>query len=158
MKRALVIAFAVVLSGSVSCFVFACTSFAVYSDKTLYGMNFDYPPCEVRFVLEEHGAGLAFIGSFWMGDHYGRTVGMNSQGLFSSCQMVSPARAMVEEPDPQELYVWNAFYDGLQNCSCVGEVTDDPQLTFTGFDGACLATLSVEAMKAAWKGPFGDLI
>jgi phosphoribosylformylglycinamidine synthase len=42
--------------------------------------------------------------------------------------------------------------------ACVGEVTDDPQLTITGFDGACLATLSVEAMKAAWKRPFGDLI
>ncbi len=124
MKRALVIAFAVVLLGSASCFVFACTSFAVYSGRTLYGMNFDYPPCEVRFVLEEHEAGLVFIGSFWMGDHYGRTVGMNSQGLLSSCQMVSPAKAEVEQPGPEELYVWNAFYDGLQNCSCVGEVTD----------------------------------
>ncbi len=123
-KRALMIAFPVVLLGSVSCFVFACTSFAVYSGRTFYGMNFDYPPCEVRFALEEHEAGLVFIGTFWMGDHYGRTVGMNSQGLFSSCQMVSPAKAEVEQPSPEELYIWNAFYDGLQNCSCVGEVTD----------------------------------
>ncbi len=42
--------------------------------------------------------------------------------------------------------------------ACVGEVTDKPQLTITGLDGTCLATLAVEAMKAAWKGPFGDLI
>ena len=123
-KRALVIPIAVVLLGSASGFVLACTSFAVYSGRTFYGMNFDYPPCEVQFVLEEHEAGLVFIGSFWMGDHYGRTVGMNSQGLFSSCQMVSPAKADVEQPGPEELYVWNAFYDGLANCSCVREVTD----------------------------------
>jgi phosphoribosylformylglycinamidine synthase len=42
--------------------------------------------------------------------------------------------------------------------ACVGEVTDNPQLTITGLDGQSLATLSVQAMKAAWKGPFGDLI
>jgi hypothetical protein len=112
---------AVVLGGA-HCTMLACTSFAVYSGKTLYGMNFDYPPCEVRFVLEEHKAGLVFIGSFWMEDHYGRTVGMNDQGLFASCQMVSPARASAEEPKPDELYIWNAFYEGVQSCSCVSGV------------------------------------
>jgi hypothetical protein len=40
----------------------------------------------------------------------------------------------------------------------VGRVTEAPQLKITGFDGACLAALTVEAMKSAWKGPFGDLI
>jgi len=112
------------LSAAASWGVLACTSFAVYSGRTFYGMNFDYPPCQVRFVLEEHEAELVFIGSFWMGDHYGRTVGMNSQGLFSSCQMVSPAKARVEEPGSDELYVWNAFYEGVQSCSRVREVAD----------------------------------
>jgi len=112
------------LSAAASWGVLACTSFAVYSGRTFYGMNFDYPPCQVRFVLEEHEARLVFIGSFWMGDHYGRTVGMNSQGLFSSCQMVSPAKARVEEPGSDELYVWNAFYEGVQSCSRVREVAD----------------------------------
>ena len=115
--------FAVVL-GSAICVVSACTSFAVYSGKTLYGMNFDYPPCEVRFVLEEDKAGLVFIGSFWMEDHYGRTVGMNDRGLFASCQMVSPSQAVAEEPKSDELHVWNAFYEGVQSCSCVGGVNE----------------------------------
>jgi len=39
----------------------ACTSFAVYSSKTVYGMNFDYPPNEIRFSIEEHEAGAVFI-------------------------------------------------------------------------------------------------
>ncbi len=124
MRQLAAVVVLVAFLGSASCFVFACTSFAVYSGRTLYGMNFDYPPCEVRFVLEEHEAGLVFIGSFWMGDHYGRTVGMNSQGLFSSCQMVSPARARVEETGSDELYIWNAFYEGVQSCSCVRGVTN----------------------------------
>ena len=110
--------------GGAPCTILACTSFAVYSDRTLYGMNFDYPPCELRFSLEEHKAGLVFIGSFWMGDHYGRTVGMNDQGLFASCQMVFPARASAEEPEADELYIWNAFYEGLQSCSRVAQVSD----------------------------------
>ncbi|MGD9309920.1 MAG: AIR synthase-related protein, partial [Desulfosarcina sp.] len=45
-----------------------------------------------------------------------------------------------------------------QPMACVGQVTEQPQLTINGLNGSCLATLSVEAMKAAWKGPFGDLI
>lgn len=113
-----------VVLGSAPCTILACTSFAVYSGRTLYGMNFDFPPCELRFSLEEHKAGCVFIGSFWMGDHYGRTVGMNSQGLFASCQMVFPARASAEEPKADELYIWNAFYKGLQSCSRVAQVSD----------------------------------
>ena len=124
MRQLIAVVVLAALLGGASWGVLACTSFAVYSGRTLYGMNFDYPPCEVRFVLEEHEAGLVFIGSFWMGDHYGRTVGMNSQGLFSSCQMVSPAKARVEERGSDELYVWNAFYEGLQTCSSVAEITD----------------------------------
>jgi phosphoribosylformylglycinamidine synthase II len=42
--------------------------------------------------------------------------------------------------------------------SCVGQVTETPQLKITGLDGSCLAALTVEQMKSAWKGPFGDLI
>jgi len=45
-----------------------------------------------------------------------------------------------------------------QPVACVGRVTAVPQLIINGFDGSCLADLSVDEMKSAWKGPFGDLI
>ena len=104
--------------------VLACTSFAVYGDRTLYGMNFDYPPNEIRFSIEQHEVGAVFIGSFWMGDQYGRTVGMNEHGLFSSDQMISPLRAPAATLDDGEMYIWNAYYEGLSTCTSVAEVLD----------------------------------
>lgn len=100
----------------------ACTSFALFGERTLYGMNFDYPPNETHFSIEDHEAGAVFIGSFWMGDHYGRTVGMNEHGLFSSDQMVSPLRGAVDAPGEDEMHIWNSYYDGLRTCTSVGEV------------------------------------
>ncbi|MGA6924625.1 MAG: phosphoribosylformylglycinamidine synthase subunit PurS [Desulfosarcina sp.] len=42
--------------------------------------------------------------------------------------------------------------------ACVGRVTQAPRLTISGLNGQCLADLTVEEMKSAWKGPFEDLI
>jgi len=120
--------FAVALSAALACLLapitVACTGFAVYSDKPLYGMNFDYPPNEIRFSIEEHDTGAVFLGEFWMGEFWARTVGMNEQGLFASNQMVSPARATANASAGDELYVWNAFYDGLCTAESVDGVLD----------------------------------
>jgi hypothetical protein len=113
---------AAALVGAIALDGAACTGFAVYSGRTLYGMNFDYPPNEVRFSIEEHEAGALFLGSFLMGDHYASTVGMNEHGLFASDQMVFPARATVDEPAEDELFIWDAFYEGLRECESVDEV------------------------------------
>lgn len=115
---------AVVLVGIASMAISACTSFAMFGNRTLYGMNFDYPPNEIRFSIEDHETGAVFIGSFWMGEHYGRTVGMNEHGLFSSDQMVSPLRAPVDAPGEDEMYIWNSYYDGLRTCTSVLDVLD----------------------------------
>ena len=112
------------LLGSLAYSASACTGFAVYSGKTLFGMNFDYPPNEVRFSIEEHDVGAVFFGSFWMDEHYAHTVGMNERGLFATDQMVSPPRAATESPSESELYVWNAFYDGLCTWESVQGVLD----------------------------------
>ncbi|BBO72551.1 phosphoribosylformylglycinamidine synthase subunit PurL [Desulfosarcina alkanivorans] len=45
-----------------------------------------------------------------------------------------------------------------QTAACVGRVTRTPQLKIDGMHGKCIAELTVEQMKSAWKGPFGDLI
>jgi len=49
---------------------------------------------------------------------------MNERGLFSSDQMVYPLRADVEELAEDEIYIWDAFYSVLQECSGVDEVVD----------------------------------
>jgi hypothetical protein len=112
----------IALAGLVAHAGAACTGFAVYSSKALFGMNFDYPPNEIRFSIEEHETGAVFLGSFLMDDFYAHTVGMNEHGLFSSDQMVSPPRAVVDAPAEHEVFIWNAFYDGLRECESVDEV------------------------------------
>ena len=114
----------IALVGIASFAVSACTSFALFGERTLYGMNFDYPPNEIRFSIEQHSVGAVFIGSFWMGNQYGRTVGMNEHGLFSSDQMVSPLRAPADSPGEDEMYIWNSFYEGLGTCASVADVQD----------------------------------
>ncbi len=69
---------------------YACTSFAVYSAETWYGMNFDYPEVELRFTLNRAGELKLFQMEFRQGDGFVPTVGMNSAGLFASCQMLYP--------------------------------------------------------------------
>jgi hypothetical protein len=117
-----VVMLAVALVGVIAHVGAGCTGFAAYSGRTLYGMNFDYPPNEILFSIEEHEAGALFVGSFLMGEYYAHTVGMNEHGLFASDQMVSPARATVDEPAENELFIWDAFYDGLRECESVDEV------------------------------------
>jgi phosphoribosylformylglycinamidine synthase len=58
-------------------------------------------------------------------------------------------------PDKQDAF--EALFVG-QPIGNVGRVTEMPELKITGLDGQCLAALTVERMKSAWKGPFGDLI
>ena len=58
-------------------------------------------------------------------------------------------------PDNQDAFA--ALFTG-QPAACVGEVTETPQLKIVGINGNCIAALTVEQMKSAWKRPFGDLI
>ena len=47
---------------------------------------------------------------------------------------------------------------GDEPMALVGAVTETRELKITGRDGGVLAELTVDEMKAAWNGPFGDLI
>jgi phosphoribosylformylglycinamidine synthase len=42
--------------------------------------------------------------------------------------------------------------------ACVGRVAEAPQLKISGLDGKGIVDVTVDRMKSAWKGPFGDLI
>jgi len=43
-------------------------------------------------------------------------------------------------------------------CACIGTVTATPQFEIKGLDQNTIVSVTVGALKAAWKKPFGDLI
>jgi hypothetical protein len=63
----------------------ACTSFAVYSNETWYGMNFDYPDTDIKFLIYHVGNKKVFKAEFGSG---GYIAGMNDSGLFTNYQML----------------------------------------------------------------------
>jgi hypothetical protein len=103
---------------------FACTSFAVYSNKTLYGMNFDYPDTEIRFTISPNGGLKVFQMEFAQGDGWATTVGMNSAGLFSSCQMLFPESPAATSRGPDELYPWQLYSRALFKFDNVADVAE----------------------------------
>jgi hypothetical protein len=103
---------------------FACTSFAVYSDETFYGMNFDYPDTEIRFTIRRSGDRKVFQMEFAQGNGWAATVGMNSAGLFSSCQMVYPEAPAATSPGADDLYPWQVYDEALFNFDSVADVTE----------------------------------
>jgi hypothetical protein len=70
----------------------ACTSFAVYSDRIFYGMNFDYDPSrELKFCVNTIGDSKVFCMELeWEKDYFVPIVVMNTSGLFGNVQMVFP--------------------------------------------------------------------
>jgi len=126
MKRRVIAAavLAVALTGIVVHLAPGCTSFAVYSDRTLYGANFDYPPNAIRFSIEEHDTGAVFLGAFRNGATYALTTGLNAQGIFAANQMVFPDQAAVGTRAADELFFWEAFDGGVFECANVSEVLD----------------------------------
>ena len=102
---------------------FACTSFAVYSDETFYGMNFDYPDTEVKFSIYPGGDRKVFQMEFYQEGGFSPTVGMNSAGLFSSCQMLFPEAPGTISPGPDDVYPWQVYRQALFDFESVEEVT-----------------------------------
>jgi hypothetical protein len=103
-----VLAFAAVFAALALAFpakCLACTSFAVYSGKTYYGMNFDHSVDDIRFFIrsDRNGGIKVFSMDFAISGKYNPTVSMNSLGLFSSCQMVyGDAGCRIESVDGAE--------------------------------------------------------
>ena len=103
---------------------FACTSFAVYSEETLYGMNFDYPEVEIRFTISSSGNLQVFQMEFMQEGSFVPTVGMNSAGLFSSCQMLYPEVNGGGQASSNEVYTWQVYRESLANFRVVEEVAE----------------------------------
>jgi hypothetical protein len=103
---------------------FACTSFAVYSEETFYGMNFDYPDVEIRFTINSNGDMKVFQMEFLQEDDFVPTVGMNSGGLFASCQMLYPEAEHTTRSGEEDVYTWQVYGESLFNFNTVEEVTE----------------------------------
>lgn len=103
---------------------FACTSFAVYSEETLYGMNFDYPDVEIRFTIHPSGDLKVFQMEFLQEGGFVPTVGMNSAGLFGSCQMLFPEASATTSPGADDIYPWELYRESLLNLGSVEEVSE----------------------------------
>lgn len=84
----------------------ACTSFAVYREDTLYGMDFDYSDVPIRYVISQNGGTAVFHVDF---EAYGRYVpiaGMNEHGLFLAVQMLYPEALKTPGQDEEELHAF----------------------------------------------------
>ena len=59
--------------------------------------------------------------------------------------------------DPENRTEFENIFSG-HPCACIGEVTAESDFVIKGADGRQLLSSSVQALKIAWKKPFGDLI
>jgi len=111
----IIIAVTLLLVGSITP-ASACTSFAVYGDEPIYGMNFDFYDTEIRFVIPEEEF-LTFDLFVLVFDSYGSytsTVIMDEQGLFFSCQEQSPAQGGKSHLDEDEIYITDVALEVLR--------------------------------------------
>lgn len=100
----------------------ACTGFAAYGERTLYGMNFDYPShYPMRLLIDESGDVRTFALAFVRDDNAVRTVGMNSKGLFGSMQELHPMGGGQGTREAGELFLWEIV---LPSLAVYGSVND----------------------------------
>ncbi len=83
----------------------ACTSFAVYTQDVIYGMNFDFPVTEIKLVVNDTNETKSFAMMFKQGDSFLPTISMNDQGLFASTQMQYPSETGKSERSENEFFV-----------------------------------------------------
>lgn len=92
MKKAAPVLFVLILSLMMVLPVTACSSYAVYSNQTQYGVNFDMPGSpEMVLAMGKGREQIRYITlSFDAGGAFRRMCGMNSEGLLATLQMVPP--------------------------------------------------------------------
>lgn len=108
----------------------ACTGFAVYDGKTLYGMNFDFQDTDLLFSVETVDGVKVFSMAFKAGDEFVPTVWMNSHGLFQSEQMQFPEMEKIKELKGNQYYIGDVSpkVSTVENISAVLKFIDDKQL------------------------------
>lgn len=93
---------------------FSCSSFAVYGKNKIYGMNFDYSRFPLKFIILETNNQKTFHLAFQRtinGEKvWALTAGMNSNGLFSSCQEEYPKpKNITPPPNENPTYIHHLY-------------------------------------------------
>ncbi|MCP4159162.1 MAG: hypothetical protein GY760_03735 [Deltaproteobacteria bacterium] len=91
-----------------------CSSFAVYSDKTIYGMNFDYGKFPMKLKIEESKGVKTFHLSFQRPVGEGRkmwanTAGMNSNGFFGALQEEYSEKIKPTPPGKDTIFIHHLY-------------------------------------------------
>lgn len=76
-----------------------CTSFVVYADRPLYGMNFDFPDVELKFEIRSGQWGKGFYLCFLWDGRSPAVSGVNAAGLFSAAQILVAPFEVVTRAD-----------------------------------------------------------
>lgn len=97
--------FFTVLSNTIP--IYASTSFAVYSDKILYGMNFDFPETDMIFNVSEKDNIKTFSMVYFQTKSYVPTAALNEKGLFASWHMQYPAEPGKIKLGKDEMYIFD---------------------------------------------------
>jgi hypothetical protein len=93
----------------------ACTSFTVQGKKKMYGMNFDYPNVELRFVITHTNNRKIFQAQFIENNGASAICGMNDGGVFSSIQMLYPQVTTWPARKPNEITLFDAYFSVLSS-------------------------------------------
>ena len=99
-----------------------CTSFAVYAEKTLYGMNFDFPDVELKFRLSNTNHQQIFFLCVEGGGVFHETTGMNADGLFAASQILVAPFEINPQPGDTLVSPRDIFFQALSSASSVDEV------------------------------------
>gem|GEM_PF-1174013 len=102
----------------------ACTSFAVYSTKTYYGMNLDYPQCELRFSVKQFWGFKMFQLEFYQNGTWLRAAGMNEKGVFANTQMIFPVINATPKQGEQSFYIGDIATAALNDFEAVQDVVN----------------------------------
>jgi len=99
-----------------------CTSFAVYADRPLYGMNFDFPDVELKFRLSNTTHQQIFYLCVEGGGVFHETTGMNAAGLFAASQILVAPFEINPRPTDTLVSPRDVFFSALSSASKVDEV------------------------------------
>jgi len=138
----------------------ACTSFAVYSPRPIYGMNFDYARFPMKLRIETKGELRTFHLAFekQLGElrFFADTGGMNSKGLFYACQEQYPFE--LNPPEPGEgnlpLYLLNELPERAGTVKEIQEACNNTHLV--QIKGVTIHTLFADMTGAAMVVETGE--